>query len=398
MKGSRNAPYDFDTPIDRRGTLSTKWDKYKDRDVIPLWIADMDFRSPRAIIEALRKRVEHGVFGYGTIGPSELVDGIIAKLRARYGWKVEPEWIVFMPGVATGFSAACQAVGNDRDDVMTAVPVYHPFLLAPKRARRNLVTVPLIEQGGRWLFDFDRLEGSVTSRTSLFLLCNPHNPVGRVLTREELSRLAGICEKHGIIICSDEIHCDLLLDPEKTHVPIATLSPEVAAHTITLMSPSKTFNLAGLGLSFAIVSDPELRRRYCETMPRPGGIVPIVSVLAYTAAIVAYRDGSCDDWLAALLPYLRENREVLANAIKEIPGLSMAHVEGTFLGWIDTRNARLENPAKFFEEGGVGLSDGTPFGGEPGFVRLNFGCPRVTLEKALGRMARAMERHQRGQV
>ncbi len=395
MTGFRNDYWDFDTPIDRRGTLSTKWDRYKDRDVIPLWIADMDFRSPRAIIEALHKRVEHGVFGYGTIGPSELVEGISEKLLARYGWKVEPEWIVFMPGVATGFSAACQAVGGDGDDVMTAVPVYHPFLLAPKRARRNLVSVPLVENEGGWRFDFDRLEGSLTSRTRLFLLCNPHNPVGRVFTREELSRLAGICKKHGIIICSDEIHCDLLLDPERTHVPIATLSPEVAARTITLMSPSKTFNLAGLGLSFAIISEPELRRRYCETMPRPGGIVPIVSVLAYTAAIVAYRDGSCDDWLTALLSYLRENREVLAKTIREMPGLSMSHVEGTYLGWIDTRDAGLENPVLFFEEAGVGLSDGIPFGGETGFVRLNFGCPRVTLEEALGRMACALEHRRR---
>ena len=393
MDGIQTNPFDFDVPIDRRNTLSAKWDKYKDRDVIPLWIADMDFRSPTAIIEALRKRVDHGVFGYGTIAPDDLLDGIVARLQAAYGWTIKPEWIVCMPGVATGFSAACQVVGEDQDEVLTAVPVYHPFLLAPKRARRNLVAVPLFEEGGRWFFDFDRLERSISPRTSLFMLCNPHNPVGRVFTREELSKLAAMCEKHGIIICADEIHCDLLLDPDKTHIPIATLNPEVAARTITLMSPSKTFNIAGLGISFAIISDPGLRRSFCEAMPRPAGIVPIVSVLAYTAAIAVYRESTCYDWLAALLLYLRKNRDFLANEINRMPGLSMTRMEATFLAWIDTRKAGLKDPAKFFEDAGVGLSDGLPFGAEPGFVRLNFGCPRATLERAVNRMAEAMERY-----
>jgi cystathionine beta-lyase len=393
MMGNQNNTVNFDIPVERRGTLSAKWDKYKDRDIIPLWIADMDFRSPPAIIKALHNRVEHGVFGYGTIGPEELVDGIITKLKATYGWTIRREWIVFMPGVATGFSAACQVVGETQDDVITAVPVYPPFLLAPKRAQRGLVTVPLVEEGSQYFFDFEQLEHSITPRTRLFMLCNPHNPVGRVYTRDELSRLAAICEKHGIIICSDEIHCDLLLDPEKHHIPIATLSPEVSARTITLMSPSKTFNIAGLGVAFAIISDSVLRQHFCEAMPRPAGIVPIVNVMAYTAAIVAYQDSSCDDWLAALLTYLRKNRGILADTINRMPGLSVSHVEATFLAWIDTRRTGLEDPAKFFENAGVGLSDGMAFGGEPGFVRLNFGCTRVTLEKALSRMSNSLRKN-----
>ena len=270
---------------------------------------------------------------------------------------------------------------------MTAVPVYPPFLTAPENSRRRLVKVPLQEKDNRWTFDFDRLESAITPDTRLFLLCNPHNPVGRIFSRDELTALAIICEKHDIIICSDEIHCGLLLDEDKAHLPISTLDPEVAKRTITLMSPSKTFNLPGLGCAFAVISDEKLRRRFVQAK---SGIVPLVNALGFAAAEAAYRD--CADWHAGLLEYLRGNRDTVARAIDDMPLLSMAPLEATYLVWIDVRSADLPNPARFFEDVGVGLQDGIEFDG-PGFVRLNFGCRRPLLEAALERMSAAIEQH-----
>jgi cystathionine beta-lyase len=380
--------FDFDTPVERRGTASLKWEKYKGRDIIPLWVADMDFRSPPAVISALKKRVDYGVFGYTTT-PDELNEVVMAVLESRYSWKVQPEWMVWLPGLVTGLNVACRAVGEDGDDVMTAVPVYPPFLAAPGHFRRNLIKVALREANNRWQFDFERLEQSITNNTRLFLLCNPHNPVGRVYKREELAALAAICRKHDVIICSDEIHCDLILDPEKRHVPTATLDPEVAARTITLMAPSKTFNLPGLGCAFAVISEKTLRQKFKSAM---AGIVPRVNTLGYTAALAAFED--CADWQAALLDYLRGNRDAVEKAVGRMPHLSMAPVEATYLAWIDVREAGLKNPSVFFEDAGVGLQAGIEFDG-PGFLRLNFGCPRSLLQIALDRMAAALVDPQR---
>lgn len=376
--------YDFNTRIDRRGTSSFKWDKYKDRDVLPMWVADMDFRSPPSVIESLKKRAEHGVFGY-TDAPEELIGTIVSIMKRDYGWTIEPNWLVWLPGLVVGLNVTCRAVGEDGDDVMTNVPAYPPFLTAPKYSRRNLVSVPLVQADGRWVFDFDQLENAITPRTRLFILCNPHNPAGRVFTGEELQTLCDICERHNITICSDEIHCGLILDTDKTHIPTATLSPEISNRTITLMAPSKTFNLPGMGCSFAIISNDDLRRSFRKAM---AGIVPHVNVMGYTAALAAYRDSH--DWHLALLNYLRTNRDILEKSIQEIDGLTMSHVEATYLAWIDTRQAVMENPVRFLEESGVGLSDGAYFG-DPGFVRLNFGCSRTTLEEALRRICTAME-------
>ncbi len=378
--------FDFDTPIDRRGSASVKWDKYRGRDVIPLWVADMDFRSPPVVLEALQRRVEHGVFGY-THAPEELTPAILARLQADYRWQVEPEWLVWLPGLVTGLNVACRAVGEDGDQVLTPVPVYPPFLSAPRHSRRDLLTVPLGRRDGRWELDLERLEAAVTARTRLLLLCSPHNPVGRVFGREELAALADLCARHDLVICSDEIHADLVLDPDKAHVPTAALEPEVARRTITLMAPSKTFNTPGLGFSFAVVPDGALRGRFRAAM---AGIVPQVNALGYTAALAAYRDGG--PWQAALLAALRANRDSVEQAVAAMPGLAMDHVEATYLAWIDTRPAGLEDPVQFFEQAGVGLSDGRDFAG-PGFVRLNFGCPQATLREALGRMGQALEFH-----
>jgi len=375
--------FDFDTPVERRGTASMKWEKYKNQDIIPMWVADMDFRSPPAVIRAIQQRTADGVFGY-TLTPEELNDRVVSMLQETYNWSVKPEWLVWLPGLVAGLNVACRAVGKDGDDVMTAIPAYPPFLSAPGFSRRSLIKVPLKGKDNRWQFDFDRLEQMITKKTRLFILCNPHNPVGRVYTRSELAELAAICDKHDIVICSDEIHCELILDKDKAHIPTATLDPDVAARTITLMAPSKTFNLPGLGCAFAVISDKKLRRQFKNHM---AGIVPRPNVLGYAAAMAAFAE--CADWHAALLDYLRGNLETISRAIHQMPPFSIAPVEATYLAWIDMRSSGLKSPVSFFEASGVGLQDGIEFDG-PGFARLNFGCSRSLLEKALERMTAAM--------
>lgn len=377
-------PFDFDTIIDRSNTASEKWDKYRGRDVIPLWVADMDFRSPPAVIQALHERVEHGVFGY-THPPAELVEAVRAHLLADYGWAVEEEWIVWLPGLVCGLNVLCRAVGVAGDEVVTFTPIYPPFMSAPGLSDRGLVKVPLQLRDGHWVADLEALERAITPRTKLLLLCSPHNPVGRAWSREELAQFAEVAERHDLVIGSDDIHAGLVLDEDKRHIPIVTLSPETARRTITLLAPSKTYNIPGLGCSFAVIGDPGLRRAFRKAM---GRIVPHVNTLGYTAALAAYRDG--EEWRQALVAYLRGNRDLVAAEVNAMPGLSMAHVEATYLAWIDARATGIPDPARFFEEAGVGLSDGADFGA-PGFVRLNFGCSRSLLVEALGRMRRALD-------
>lgn len=374
---------DFDTVIDRRHSASVKWDHYQGRDIIPLWVADMDFRSPPAVIEALHERADHGIFGYTSV-PPELTDAVLTMLKEEYGWQAEAEWLVWLPGLVTGLNVACRAALGGGDDILTFVPVYPPFMSAPRNSRRGLIKVPLREQEGSWELDIEALKAAISEKTRLLLLCNPHNPVGRVWSRDELSILAETAERHDLIICSDEIHAGLVLDEDKRHTPIATLSPEVAARTITLNSPSKTYNIPGMGCSFAIIADRTLRMAFHQAM---AGIVPHVNTLGFTAALAAYSHG--EEWRQELLRYLRGNRDLLEKTIGAIPGLSIAHVEATYLAWIDTRLLKIEQPARFFEEAGVGLSDGADFGA-PGFVRLNFGCPRSLLREALARMREAL--------
>jgi len=376
--------FDFDTIIDRSNTASEKWDKYRGRDIIPLWVADMDFRSPPAVSQALHERVEHGVFGY-THPPAELVEAVRAHLLADYGWAVEEEWIVWLPGLVCGLNVLCRAVGGAGDEVVTFTPIYPPFMSAPGLSDRSLVKVPLQLRAGRWMADMEALERAITPRTKLLLLCSPHNPVGRAWSREELAQFAEVAERHDLVIGSDDIHAGLVLDEDRRHIPIATLSPETARRTITLLAPSKTYNIPGLGCSFAVIGDPGLRRAFRKAM---GRIVPHVNTLGYTAALATYRDG--EEWRQALLAYLRGNRDLIEKEVNAMPGLSMAHVEATYLAWIDARATGVPDPARFFEEAGVGLSDGADFGA-PGFVRLNFGCSRSLLVEALGRMRRALE-------
>jgi len=376
---SASADFDFDRVIDRTGGDSLKWNKYAGRDVLPMWVADMDFAAPPAVVAALEKNVAQGCFGYSVPWPS-LVDSVLAHLQREYAWPVEPEWLVWLPGLVTGINVACRAVDGA---VLTATPVYPPFLSAPRLSGRQLVTVPLRLFDGHWGWDFAAMEDALTPDVRLLLLCHPHNPVGRAWHEAELLELAAFCNRHDLFVCSDEIHCGLLLDAERQHIPLARVGQEIARRCITLMAPSKTFNVPGLGCAFAVIQEAGLRNRFCGVMQ---GVVPHVNTLGYVAAEAAYRDSAA--WHAALLCALRSNRDRVEAAVAEMPGLSMTHVEATYLAWIDARGLGVTDPVAYFEAAGVGLSGGAEFG-LPGWVRLNFGCPQATLEKALERMRRA---------
>ena len=382
-------PYNFDQSPVRRGTDSLKWHRYGD--ALPLWVADMDFVSPEPVLAALHQRVAHGVFGYGA-PPDELTQAICERMADLYGWAVTPEQIVYLPGLVCGLNVACRAVSEPGDAVLVQTPVYPPFLSAPPNQDRRLIAAELTAEArdGRLYYSFDdaAFAAAIDSRTRLFILCHPHNPVGRTFGIEELNRLAAICERHNLTICSDEIHCDLLLDGRR-HVPLATLSPEIAQRCITLMAPSKTFNIAGLGASFAIIQNPELRRQFKHAMR---GIVPDANILSLNAALAAYQHG--DDWLRELLVYLAANRDyVVDDVARHLPGIRATVPEATYLVWLDCRDLSLPgNPHQFFlNHAGVALNDGATFGlGGAGFVRLNFGCPRSLLMEALERVKSAL--------
>jgi cystathionine beta-lyase len=384
MRSDKTSRIDFDAPVERRATGSVKWDRYAD-DVIPLWVADMDFKAPPAIVDALHERIAHGVFGY-TRPTETVVKAVCQRLKIDYHWEIDPTWLVWLPGLVTGINLACRTAGQEGDAVLTTTPVYPPFLTAPGHARRTCLPTPMRLDRGRWRLDMAALEAAVTPQTRLFLLCSPHNPTGRVFTPEELTELTDFCSAHDLIICSDEIHCQLILDEGCRHTPTATLNEAALDRTITLMAPSKTYNVPGLGCSLAIIANPALRRRFKAAM---AGIVPDVNALGFTAALAGYTHG--DDWLKELLAYLRGNHDRVARAIAHMPGLTTTKVEATYLSWIDTRALNLDNPAAFFEAAGVGLSDGADFG-TPGFLRLNFGCPRAILEEALKRMRTALSK------
>lgn len=375
--------YDFDHRVDRCNTASLKWDKYRGTDILPMWVADMDFQAPPAVLEALHQRVKHGVFGY-TLPPTTLVDTVSAMLAKDFNWQIKPEWLVWLPGLVCGINVACRTAGEAGAGILTTTPIYPPFLTAPPQSNRSLHTAPLKGNDHDWQMDFDALEKALTSDTRMLLFCSPHNPTGRVYSRRELEEVADFARRHNLIICSDEIHCGLILDEDKEHIPTATLDAETAASTITLMAPSKTYNIPGLGASFAIISDKKIRHQFHQAM---AGIVPHVNTMGLTAALAAYRDSG--SWHASLLDYLRKNRDLVQERIAAIPGLSVNHVEATYLAWIDTRQLELKNPCRFFEAAGVGLSDGSEFDG-PGFLRLNFGCPRERLIQALERMESAI--------
>jgi cystathionine beta-lyase len=376
--------FDFDTPVERRGTDSHKWAKYAGRDILPLWVADTDFRSSPAVVAALKERIEHGVFGYGD-PPAGLVESVLETCEVQWRWQVDPAWLVWLPGLVCGINVTCRATGKQGDGVASLTPVYPPFLKAPALMERQLVTIPLAgDNEVGWRIDPRRLDTGLRDNGSLLLWCHPHNPVGRAWRREELETVAESCLANRTIICSDEIHSQLILAEGVRHVPMAALGAEVAARTITLLAPSKAFNVAGLSCSLAVIPDDGLRRRFRRAM---AGIVPSVNLLGYVAALACWRDSG--DWLTAQIDYLRGNRDFLTGFIASLEGVTMAPVEATYLAWLDVTALDLADPVAHFEEHGLGFSDGKEFAG-PGYVRFNFGCPRATLEEACRRLARAV--------
>jgi len=382
-------PYDFDRVIDRRHTNSNKWRKYPS-DVLPLWVADMDFPSPEPVVRALRERVEHGVYGYGFEGP-EFAEVFVDRVQKRYGWTISPQAVVLIPGVIPGFNVACHALAQPGDGLLMQLPVYPPILRSPgNHALTRDGALLWRDRTGRYEVDLDAFRAAIHARTRAFLLCNPHNPVGRVFTRDELIGMARICLERGLMIIADEIHCDLLYSGQR-HIPIASLSPEIEERTITLMAPSKTFNLAGLKVSVAVIPNASLRERFLAA--RGDYVQASVNIMGYTAALAAYRDGQA--WLDDLMRYLEANRDFLGEYVgRHLPGVSMVAPEGTYLAWLDCHGAGVAaaDPFTFFlERAKVALNDGTLFGpGGAGFVRLNFGTPRALLTEGLERMRRAL--------
>lgn len=394
--------FDFDTIPNRRQSDSVKWNRYPE-DVLPMWVADMDFSSPPAVIAALHERVEHGVFGYPIEFPeaedvlpdqgkdSPLREVILSYLWEKHNCRVTSEQLIVIPGVVTGLNMAAQMVALKQDSkggVLTQPPVYGPILGAPKNANLPHLRAPLEQlPDGTYEVDWDAFE-EAAKEAGVFILCNPHNPTGRVFRKDELARMAEICLREDVLICSDEIHCDLLYSGQK-HIPIAALSPEVMANTITLMAPTKAFNLPGLHCSFAIVPTREMRVKFCQAKM---GMVGFVTVLGQAAMEAAYRKGG--EWLEDLLTYLEENREFTYRFVQErLPGISMARPEGTYLAWLDCQEAQLPvSPDRFFlEHAKVALTEGTFFGAEgEGFVRLNFGTSRAVLKEGLNRMEHAI--------
>lgn len=380
---------DFDRIINRRSTESIKW-KWYEADVLPMWVADMDFCSPDPVIEALHKRVAHGVFGYGG-APEGLHEAVQRHLNHRHDWQVAEEEIRFVSGVVTGFTHAIHCLTQPGDRVMIQTPAYPPFLVSPKEAGRELVINELVRDGdGRYGVDFDDFKRKAASGVKMFILCNPQNPTGRVFSEAELTRMAEICLKHDILICSDEIHADLVFSGSK-HIPVASLSPEVSKQTVTYFAPSKTFNLAGLSTSVYVAQDIKMREILSKSMRM---LLGHPNILGLNAALAAYKFGG--DWLDQVLVYLEANRDILVDFVKnKLPGVDIWSPEGTYLGWLDCRGLELdEAPQAFFlKNAKVGLNNGSDFGeaGE-GFVRLNFGCPRALLEQGMMQLKTALER------
>jgi len=390
----------FDNIIDRRSANSTKWNKYPE-DVLPLWVADMDFATPQPILDAIREKLSHGTLGYETPSLS-LAKTVAARMEKLYEWKIDPGMIVATPGIVSGFNVAAKAVCKPGEGILMQPPVYFPFLEVHENLGLTRLYAPLLqvteENKVRYEIDFDAFEAVLRSDeacTGMFLMCNPQNPTGNTFGRDELSRMAEICLQQDVVICSDEIHSELLLDGAQ-HIPIATLSEEIASRTITLVAPSKTFNTAGLFCGFAIIPNPNLLKNFKRAYAQ---MTLKVNSLGQTAAETAF-SGRCDDWLKEVLDYLTANRDFAVEYVNlHIPEMRTTIPNATHLIWLDC-NALVEsgriagNPQEFFlNEAKVGLSDGGLFGpGGKNFVRLNFASPRSILEDALERMRKALEK------
>ncbi len=370
----------FDTIIPRRDTGSLKWDMRPELD--PFWVADMDFVSPPAVLEALCERVEHGVFGYAR--PHDgLVAEVVGYLERRHGYQADTDDIVYLGGLVPALSLAARALGKSGDEVMTCTPVYPPFLTVAKDAQMKTVKVPHVLEDGQWSFDWEAMDAAVTERTKLFILCSPQNPLGRCFSAEEITRLAEWCLEKGIVLVADEVHCDLVLDEADTpFYSTLNLADKLRQNTIVLHSPSKTYNIAGLAFAYAIVENDRLRARFKAAK---GHTAPEINCLAYYGAEAAYRDG--ESWRQELLEYLRGNRDVLEAFVKDyLPSVTMTHIQATYLAWLDCSKLGHDNPAQFVEkQSQIFVSDGAYFN-SPQNIRFNFGCPRERVLEGLEKL------------
>ncbi|PYZ92007.1 cystathionine beta-lyase [Salipaludibacillus keqinensis] len=385
----------FEHNIDRFGTSSVKWERTKEvfktnDDVLPLWVADMDFRPPKAVTDALQQRMEHGIFGYTFVGDS-VNEAITAWMSSRHDWYIKHDWISYSPGVVPSIGKAITALTEPGDKVLVQSPVYPPFFSMVKANNREVENCPLVKNEEQYEIDFDAFEQSLKNGVSMFLLCHPHNPTGRVWTKDELTKMADLCLENDVIIVSDEIHSDLLFKPHK-HIPMASLSPEIADQTITLMAPSKTFNLAGLQSSVIISSNESFRKKIAAVDQQQGSFT--LNTFGIIAMEAAYRHGK--EWLDDLLRYLEGNIQIVKDFLNEqLPELKLIEPQATYLLWIDCRKLGLSDAKLnhlFVEEGKVGFNPGTSFGkGGEGFVRMNVACPRSTLLEGLERMKKAIK-------
>jgi cystathionine beta-lyase len=385
--------YDFDTIIERRGTYSSKWDLAKQvvgvPDILPMWVADMDFASPPSVVEALRRRVDHGIFGY-TERSDSYYASVASWMKRRFDWDIREKKIVTTPGVVVALNLIIQAYTQPGDKVIIQQPVYHPFSYAILNNKRQLVNNQLRIQSGRYVMDLDHLQKSIDKRTRLLILCSPHNPVGRVWESEELKRLAEICLENNIILVSDEIHADLVFNGH-VHTPTATLSEEIANIVVTCTAPSKTFNIAGLGVANTIVSNNALHDQLSSTVNNTG--LEMTNIFAKIATEAAYKNGA--EWLEQLLKYLQKNYAFLLSFLKtHSPQITAFPLEGTYLVWLDFRKLGLSDQGLkdfLLKKAKVWLDEGTKFGGGgEGFQRMNIGCPRKLLKESLARIARAL--------
>lgn len=376
--------HDFDQPVHRRGTGSLKWDRRPDLD--PLWVADMDFTSPPQVIETLHERVNHGVFGYAVPHPS-LVETLLNYLQTRIGVTSSEEQIVHLGGLVPALSLATKAFAVPGEALLTCTPVYPPFLGVHNDGDLELQSVDHLDNDGTWIMDWDALEQAVTPKSKLFILSNPQNPLGRVFTRDEMIQLGEFCQRHDLVLISDEIHCDLILDEDTTpHFSALNLPDELRERTVTLLAPSKTYNIAGLGYAFAVIPNDSLRRKFTAAK---GHILPEINCLAYYAAEAAYRHG--EPWRQDLLAYLRTNRDLLTKKITEgLPGARVPNIEATYLAWIDCKALSVNQPIEKAEEAGLFLSDGAFFGHKR-CLRVNFGTQTARLETALELLVTALQ-------
>lgn len=386
--------YNFDEIIDRKGTSCVKYDGLKNayqgkENLIPLWVADMDFATPDFIVEALKKRCEHPVFGY-TFDDDEYYESIQTWLDYKYHWKTEREWISYIPGIVKGIGLAVQCFTQSGDKVIIQPPVYHPFRLVPTRMGREVVYNPLKLEDGVYKMDFEQLESLIDKDCKMLILSNPHNPGGVVWEKEALVKLAQICSAHGILVISDEIHAEMTY-PQFRHHPFATVSEEAAACSVTFMAPSKTFNIAGIVSSYALVPDSRIREKFYSFLE--AGELNAGTIFAFTATKAAYTYGA--EWLQQMRSYVIENVNFVDEYLKKnIPQIKVYRPQASFLVWLDCRKLKLAQPelVQLFEDkAGLALNDGTMFGKEgEGFMRLNIGCPRSILNQALESLKKAI--------